>query len=161
MCGFRFLHAVLYSNLFFFRQYYIILHLNQRNVCNTEFIIVRFLFTTMAIMKSYEVFKSIDAIQIHLSMKHPICIYFKCVTEKCSRSFNKWNSFRKHIQKKHAVSNRFKDSNSIEANPVTFYIGQAKRLLSNIGDVLQVVIKVHNELYLKISGERLKPKHHF
>lgn len=42
-----------------------------------------------------------------------------------------------------------------------FNIIQAKKLPSDIGDVLQVLVKENNELYLKISRERLKPKHHF
>lgn len=42
-----------------------------------------------------------------------------------------------------------------------FNIIQAKKFPSDIGDVLQVLIKEHNELYLKITRERLKPKHHF
>lgn len=42
-----------------------------------------------------------------------------------------------------------------------FDIILAKKLPSNIGHVLQILVKEHNELYLKITRETLKPKHHF
>jgi len=42
-----------------------------------------------------------------------------------------------------------------------FSIIQAKKLPSDIGHVLQVLVKDHNKLYLRITTEKLKPKHHF
>lgn len=42
-----------------------------------------------------------------------------------------------------------------------FSINQAKKLPSDIEHVLQVLVKEHNELYLKITAQKLKPKHHF
>lgn len=52
-------------------------------------------------------FQSIDALQAHYSIKHPTCTFFRCVIEECGRLFNMWNSFRKHLQKKHNVPNHF------------------------------------------------------
>lgn len=60
-----------------------------------------------------ECFESIDALQAHFSIKHPTCIYFRCVIKGCGRSFNVWNSFRKHLRKKHNVPNRFDERKNV------------------------------------------------
>lgn len=57
-----------------------------------------------------ESFLSIDALQVHISIKHSECTYFNCVIEGCNRSFNIWNSYRKHLRNKHAVLNRFNEA---------------------------------------------------
>jgi len=60
-----------------------------------------------------ESFGSIDTLQAHYSIKHPTCTYFRCVIETCGRSFDMWNSFRKHLQNKHNVPNRFNECNNV------------------------------------------------
>lgn len=72
----------------------------------------------MVLVKCYistcdESFASIDAVQAHFTMKHPACTYFICIIEGCNRSFNIWNSFRKHLRNKHAVPNRFNECNEL------------------------------------------------
>lgn len=56
---------------------------------------------------SNEHFQSIDALQVYFSINHPTCETFTCVVEACNRTFNMWNSFRKHLRKKHNMNNRF------------------------------------------------------
>ncbi|XP_011858483.1 PREDICTED: uncharacterized protein LOC105556038 [Vollenhovia emeryi] len=60
-----------------------------------------------------EYFESIDALQIHFTIKHPTCTYFRCNIDTCRRSFNVWNSFRKHLSKNHDMPNRFDNSNNV------------------------------------------------
>lgn len=59
-----------------------------------------------------ESFTSIDAIQLHFSIQHPTCKYFRCVIEECGRSFTAWNSFWKHLRNKHNVPKHFTECNN-------------------------------------------------
>lgn len=79
-----------------------------------------------------ECFGSIDSFQIHFSIKHPTCAYFKCVVETCGRSFNMWNSYRKHLRKKHNVSNRFNECNDVMQFDNTCSYNQNVSLYTNI-----------------------------
>lgn len=42
-----------------------------------------------------------------------------------------------------------------------FDIFQSRHLASDIVPILQNIVSEHNQLYMKLTGESLKPKHHF
>lgn len=49
-------------------------------------------------------FVSIDALRLHSYLKHPGCNIFSCGVDKnCSRKFDKWDSYRKHLLNQHCI----------------------------------------------------------
>lgn len=79
-----------------------------------------------------ECFGSIDAFQVHFSIKHPTCKYFRCVTKACGRSFEMWNSYRKHLRKKHNVPNHFDECNNVMQIDSTCFYDQDINFDTNI-----------------------------
>lgn len=52
-------------------------------------------------------FVSIAALRFHAYLKHPVCNMYSCGVSdnNCSRQFDKWNSYRKHLFRQHGIPN--------------------------------------------------------
>lgn len=58
-------------------------------------------------------FVSIDALRFHAYLKHPVCKIYNCnVNENCTRKFDKWDSYRKHLFMQHCIPNHFQSQST-------------------------------------------------